>query len=447
LLARLTRALGSENVDFRLRQRDDAWDANRSGAPWLGMPIAELDNVDRVLVVGSFLRKDHPLLAQRLRQATKRGTQLNLIDAVADDPLMAVAGRLTVAPSQWANALAEVAVALAQAKGRAVPAEFASVTPGDTAVLIANSLAGGANVAILLGNLAVEANDAARLAVNAQCVAELSDGKFGVLTSGGNTVGGYLAQAVPGQGGKTARAQLAEPLKAYIVLHAEPLLDAADGARAVATLAAAQFSVALTSFRSAAADWAHVMLPIAPFTETSGTFVNAEGVAQSFKGTVAALGQSRPGWKVLRVLGNVLQLPQFDDETSEGVRDAVLNGAIDGRLSNAFKGAVSVSAAATGLERVAELPIFRTDAIVRRSGPLQAAPASKAPRAAMNAATLAQLGVQSGEQVRVRAGAAQIEVAAVQDDLVADGVVRLATGFAATAALDSGADQFVVERV
>ena len=228
LLARLTRALGSENVDFRLRQRDDAWDANRSGAPWLGMPIAELDNVDRVLVVGSFLRKDHPLLAQRLRQATKRGTQLNLIDAVADDPLMAVAGRLTVAPSQWANALAEVAVALAQAKGRAVPAEFASVTPGDTAVLIANSLAGGANVAILLGNLAVEANDAARLAVNAQCVAELSDGKFGVLTSGGNTVGGYLAQAVPGQGGKTARAQLAEPLKAYIVLHAEPLLDAAD---------------------------------------------------------------------------------------------------------------------------------------------------------------------------------------------------------------------------
>ena len=447
LLARLTRALGSENVDFRLRQRDDAWDANRSGAPWLGMPIAELDNVDRVLVVGSFLRKDHPLLAQRLRQATKRGTQLNLIDAVADDPLMAVAGRLTVAPSQWANALAEVAVALAQAKGLAVPAEFASVTPGDTAVLIANSLAGGANVAILLGNLAVEANDAARLAVNAQCVAELSDGKFGVLTSGGNTVGGYLAQAVPGQGGKTARAQLAEPLKAYIVLHAEPLLDAADGARAVATLAAAQFSVALTSFRSAAADWAHVMLPIAPFTETSGTFVNAEGVAQSFKGTVAALGQSRPGWKVLRVLGNVLQLPQFDDETSEGVRDAVLNGAIDGRLSNAFKGAVSVSAAATGLERVAELPIFRTDAIVRRSGPLQAAPASKAPRAAMNAATLAQLGVQSGEQVRVRAGAAQIEVAAVQDDLVADGVVRLATGFAATAALDSGADQFVVERV
>ena len=360
---------------------------------------------------------------------------------------MAITGRITIAPSQWANALAEVAVALAQAKGRATPIELASVTPGAGAISIASSLASGSNVAILLGNLAVEVADAARLAVNAQFVAELSDGKFGVLTAGGNTVGGYLAQAVPGQGGKTARAQLAEPLKAYIVLHAEPLLDAADGARAVASLQAAQFSVALTAFRSAAVDWADVMLPIAPFTETSGTFVNAAGVAQSFKGTVAARGQSRPGWKVLRVLGNLLQLPQFDDETSEGVRDAVLDGSFDGHLSNTFAGAVSLAAPAVGLERVAELPIFRTDAIVRRSAPLQATPASRAPRVAMSAATLEKLGLQSGAQVRVRAGDAQIEIAAVQDNLVADGVLRLAAGFAATAILGAGTDQFVVERI
>jgi len=447
LLGRLTRALGSENVDFRLRQTDAAWDASRAGTPWLGMPIAELDTLDRVLVIGSFLRKDHPLMAQRLRQATKSGTQLNLIDAVADDPLMNVANRVTVAPSQWANALAEVAVALAQAKGRDVPAAFASVKAGDQAVLVANSLAGGANVAVFLGNLAVNARDAALLAANAQAVAELSDGKFGVLTEGGNTVGGYLANAVPGEGGKTAQAMLSNPLKAYIVLHAEPLLDAANGAQAVAALESAQFSVALTSFHSAAASWADIMLPIAPFTETSGTFVNAEGTAQSFKGTVAAKGQSRPGWKVLRVLGNVLQLPQFDDETSEAVRDGVLNGGLDGRLSNRFSSAAGVNAASSGLERVLERPIYRTDAIVRRSEPLQATRASAKPKVRMNAATLEQLGVQTGAQVRVISGDARIELPAVLDTEVADGVVRLATGFAETAALGASLDQFVVERV
>lgn len=447
LLGRLTRALGSENIDFRLRQTDAAWDAAREGAPWLGMPVADLETLDRVLVVGSFLRKDHPLMAQRLRQATKGGTQLTLIDAVSDDPLMTIAGRITVAPSQWANALAEVAVALAQAKGRTVPDAFASITPSDRAILIANSLAGGANVAVFLGNMAVNAADASRLAANAQAVAELSDGKFGVLTAGGNTLGGYLAGAVPGEGGKTAQAMFENPLKAYIVLHAEPLLDAANGAQAVAALRDAQFSVALTSFHSAAADWADIMLPIAPFTETSGTFVNAEGTAQSFKGTVAARGQSRPGWKVLRVLGNVLQLPQFDDETSEAVRDGVLNGGLDARLSNRFSSGLGVSAAQAPLERVAELPIYRTDAVVRRSEPLQASPASKLPRVRMNAATLEKLGLETGIAVRVTAGGAQVELVTQRDDQAADGVVRLAAGFAETAMLGASLDQIVVERV
>ena len=447
LLGRLTRALGSENIDFRMRQTDAAWDAGRAGTPWLGMPIADLDSLDRVLVIGSFLRKDHPLMAQRLRQATKAGMQLNLIDAVADDPLMAVANRLTVAPSQWATMLAEVAVALAQAKGRDVPQAFASVKAGDTAVSIANSLADGANVAVFLGNLAVNAKDAAVLAANAQAVAELAEGRFGVLTAGGNTVGGYLANAVPGEGGKTAHAMLSNPLKAYIVLHTEPLLDAADGAQAVAALEGAQFSVALTAYHSAAAQWADIMLPIAPFTETSGTFVNAEGTAQSFKGTVAARGQSRPGWKVLRVLGNVLQLPQFDDETSEAVRDGVLNGGLDGRLSNRFSTAVGLACASAALERVLELPIYRTDPVVRRSEPLQASRSSAKPKVRMNAATLEKLGVQPGSQVRVSSGGAQIELPAMLDAEVADGVIRLATGFAETAALGASLDQFVVERV
>ena len=446
LLGRLVRSLGSENIDFRLRQTDPAFDAALTGAPWLGMPIAELDNLDRVLVVGSFLRKDHPLMAQRLRQAAKRGTQILMVDSAADDPLMPVTARITVAPSELARALAEVAVALAQAKEQAVPAEFASVTPGENAKLIAASLASGANTAVLMGNLAVASAQATTLAANGRAVADLSGGKFGFLTSGGNTVGGYLAGAIPGKGGKTAAAMLAEPLKAYIVLHAEPLLDADNGQQAIAALRGAQFAVALTPYRSAAAEWADVMLPVSPFTETSGTFVNAQGLAQSFKGTVTPFGQTRPGWKVLRVLGNVLHLAGFDDETSESVRDAVLASGVEGRLSNDVKAPLGLGQALTGLERVADVPIYRTDAMVRRSEPLQAAPASKKPAAAMNGRTLTSLGLTAGVKVRVSAGQGAVELETVQDDAVADRAVRISAAFETTAALGGAFGQISVER-
>ena len=446
LLGRLVRALGSENIDFRLRQTDPAFDAALTGAPWLGMPIAELDNLDRVLVVGSFLRKDHPLMAQRLRQAAKRGTQILMVDSAADDPLMPVAGRLTVAPSELPRALAEVAVALAQAKQAAVPAEFASVTPGENAKIIAASLASGANTAVLMGNLAVASAQASTLAANGRAVAELAGGKFGFLTSGGNTVGGYLAGAIPGKGGKNAAAMLAEPLKAYVVLHAEPLLDADNGQQAIAALRGAQFAVALTPYRSAAAEWADVMLPVAPFTETSGTFVNAQGLAQSFKGTVAPFGQTRPAWKVLRVLGNVLHLAGFDDETSESVRDAALAGGVEGRLSNDIKAPLGLGQPLTGLERVADVPIYRTDAMVRRSEPLQAAPASKLPAARMNGNTLTSLGLTAGVKVRVTGGQGAVELETVQDDAVADRAVRIAAAFENTAALGGAFGQLSVER-
>ena len=446
LLGRLVRALGSENIDFRLRQTDPAFDAALTGAPWLGMPIAELDNLDRVLVVGSFLRKDHPLMAQRLRQAAKRGTQILMVDSAADDPLMPVAGRLTVAPSELPRALAEVAVALAQAKQAAVPAEFASVTPGENAKIIAASLASGSNTAVLMGNLAVASAQASTLAANGRAVADLAGGKFGFLTSGGNTVGGYLAGAIPGKGGKNAAAMLAEPLKAYVVLHAEPLLDADNGQQAIAALRGAQFAVALTPYRSAAAEWADVMLPVAPFTETSGTFVNAQGLAQSFKGTVAPFGQTRPAWKVLRVLGNVLHLAGFDDETSESVRDAALAGGVEGRLSNDIKAPLGLGQALTGLERVADVPIYRSDAMVRRSEPLQAAPASKKPAARMNGNTLTSLGLTAGVKVRVTGGQGAVELETVQDDAVADRAVRIAAAFENTAALGGAFGQLSVER-
>ena len=254
-----------------------------------------------------------------------------------------------------------------------------------------------------------------------------------------------------------------------MVLHAEPLLDVDQGAQAIAALKSAQFAVALTPFATGARDWAHVMLPISPFTETSGTFVNAQGSAQSFKGTVTPRGQTRPGWKVLRVLGNVLHLAGFDDESSESVRDAVLSGGVTGRLSNQLQGEImtlasgnaagvgpssgqaATGAASTGsvgmaLERVTDVPIFRTDAMVRRAPALQESVSSRTPVARMHASTLSQLGVAQGTQVLVKAATGQVVLAAEQDNTLALGAVRIAAGFEQTAALGSAFGQLSVER-
>lgn len=448
LLARLTRALGSENVDFRLRQTDARFDQALAGIPWLGMPLTELNQLDRVVVIGSFLRKDHPLMAQRLRQAVKQGAQVSFIDSAADDPLFThVAGRMTVAPSQLANAVAEVSVALAQHNGQSVNEAYQGIEASAAAQTIAQSLASGERVAIFLGNMAVASDQASIVMANAAALAQAAGGKLGFLTAAGNTVGGYLAEATPKNGGLSAEQMLAQSLRAYFVLNVEPKLDSDLGERAVETLKGATLAVALTPYRSAAEDWADVMLPIAPFTETSGTFVNAEGRAQSFKGVAAPVADSRPAWKVLRVLGNLFELDGFDDETSESVRDTVLGSHIISRLNNEVIAAPATVPAAVGIERVADVPIYRTDSIVRRSEALQQTPASTLPTARMNAETLGQLQLVDGDKVRVRSAQGEVQLTAQLDPTVATGCARIAAAFAETAALGSAFGQLTVERV
>jgi len=446
LLSRVMHGLGSDNIDFRLRQTDAGFDAALAGAPWLGMPIAALGTHDRVLVVGSFLRKDHPLFAQRLRQAAKQGAQISTVDVAGDDALIKLTARAVVRPDEIVNTLAEVAVALAGIKSASLPDALSGVQASEHAKAIAQSLASGEKVSILLGSVAVNSPQASLIAANAQLIAQLAGGTLGFLTSGANTVGGYLAGATPKQGGKTAAAMLAEPLKAYVVLHAEPTLDADNGQQALVALQSAQFVVALTPFASAASEWAHVMLPIAPFTETSGTFVNAQGTAQSFKGTVVPQGQTRPGWKVLRVLGNVLQLSGFDDESSESVRDSVLAGGIESRLTNAIQAQVGLSASGTALQRVADTPIFRSDAMVRRAHALQLSAASKSPVARLHPDTLAGLSLDVSSMIRVKSAVGQIMIAAEADKTVAPGTVRVSAGFAETVALGGAFAELSVER-
>jgi NADH-quinone oxidoreductase subunit G len=449
LLQKVVRGLGSENIDFRLRQTDFRADASRSAAPWLGMPVAGVSDLNRLLVIGSFLRKDAPLLAQRVRQAAKRGLHLSAVGPNAEEWLIPVRHRALVAPAAMVSTLGEIVVALAAEKGVAVSEGLVAqlpVTASAAATGIAQSLASGRKVAVWLGNLAVQHPRAAELQVLAQEIARLSDGVFGFIGDAANSVGGYLAEAVPAGAGLNARAMLEDPRKAYIVMGAEPALDFADGALATSALMSAQLVVALSAFSSESLrECADVLLPIAPFTETSGTFVNCEGSAQSFNAVAKQLGDTRPGWKVLRVIGNLLQLDGFDQSDSEAVRAEVLGD--ETLLGNAIAGVgIGASAAATGLERVADVPIYFADPLVRRAPSLQKTKDAAAPVARMSSSTLADLKVSSGDRVRV-CGSGRVELTAVADDTVAEGCVRIAAAHVSTVALGPMCGELSVERV
>ncbi len=432
LLQKLMRGIGSDNIDFRLRQSDFSGDGKQQGAPWLGMSIADISKADRFLIVGSFLRKDHPLLAARIRQAVKKGAQANIIHSADDDLLMKVANKAIVAPDALVDALTQVSKALT-----------AKQTEG-----IAGSLSSGERVVVLLGNFAQQHPQAAQLQALAQQIAALSGGKFGFLGEAANSVGGYLAQATPGAKGLNAAAMLATPRKAYVLLNVEAELDCADPQQAVAAMQAADLVIAMSAYKHHATEYADVLLPIAPFTETSGTFVSTEGRVQSFKGAVKPLGEARPAWKVLRVLGNLMKVDGFDQDTSEAVRDEALKGVdVAARLNNAIGGVEAKSATPmSGLQRVSDVPIYATDAVVRRSAPLQATADAAMPQAWLHSDELKKLGVQAGATVKVSQGRGSVQLVAAADDKLPKGVVRVAAGHAATAALGAMFGTISVER-
>jgi len=476
LLQKLMRELGSGNVDFRLRQSDFSADGKMKRAPWLGMTIAEVGKLDRVLVVGSTLRKDHPLLAHRLRQGTKRGLQLSLINPFDDNLLMRVAHKAVVAPSAMPEMLAQVLKAVGEAKNATVPDDVRNAVVSDVARAIAGSLASGKSVGVFLGNLGHHHPAAARLHAFAQELAAVTGGRFGFLGEAANSVGGYLAGCVPfgSPSGLNAGEMLRQPLKAYLLLGVEPELDTHDPRQALAALKSAELVVAMSPYQHRAVDYAQVLLPIAPFTETAGTFVSTEGTVQSFNGVVRPLGETRPAWKVLRVLGNLLGLTGFDYNSAEEVRHEVLGAAgdVSARLDNRLLPAPAptqetlhelgrhrrsdyhpsgldalTATPAQDVERIAEVPIYAADAIVRRARSLQQTRDAAPPVAWMNRALFEKLGLREGDQVRVRQGGGEAVVAAAIDDKLAANCIRLATARPETSTLGPMFGELAVERV
>ena len=363
LAANLTRALGSQNIDSRLRAADFF---HEGGVRWLGTSIAALSDLQRTLVIGSNLRKDHPLLAQRIRQAARKGGQVNALNAVASDWAMPVAHSLLTDASNWVQALADIAAAISTHTGVLAPVAGNAEQP--QAQAIAKSLMGGERKAILLGNAAAHHARASSLLALANWIGTQTGATVGFLGEAANTVGAQLVGALPVANGLNAGQMLqAGALKAVLLLNNEPEFDTADGAAARAALSGADMVVTLSPFKTNL-DISDVLLPISPFTETAGTFVNTEGRAQSFHGVVRPLGETRPAWKVLRVLGSMLGLPGFDQETLEQVREQALPQDVAARLSNACSAWIDVNPVPG---QPASASIYQLDGLVRRAASLQ----------------------------------------------------------------------------
>ncbi len=363
----LMRGLGSPNIDYRLRNAEFS---PADGVRHLGTPIVSLSTLQSVLVVGSNLRKDHPLFAQRIRQAARAGCVVNAIRSDAQDWAMPIANSVLCASANWAQALADVAAAVAADKGVAAPASGVANAP---AKAIAKSLLSGERKAILLGNGAAHHAKASSLLALANWIGAQTGATVGYLTEAANTVGAQIAGVLPGANGLNAGQMLAGSLKALLLLNNEPEFDSAAGAAAVKGLAQAEMVVTLSPFKSNMA-FSDVLLPVAPFTETSGSFVNAEGRVQGFHAVVKPLGEARPAWKVLRVLANLLDLPGADFDSSQQVLAAMPGLAPDrlqlasGVLNNATSAAIDLTPA---MVAPVVAGIYALDGIVRRAASLQ----------------------------------------------------------------------------
>ena len=369
LATQLVRGLGSDSIDHRIRHAEFG---PSEGVRHLGMPIQALSHLNHVLVVGSRLRKDHPLFAARIRQTTRRGGQVDVIGSARefkgqDDWAMPVRHHLSGAPSRWVELLAQVASAVAQIKGVSAPV---AIDSNAAAQAIAQSLIDGERTAVLLGNAAAHHANASSLLALAQWLAMQTGATFGYLTEAANTVGAQVVGAQPRSQGLNAEQMLNGGAKALVLLNVELGHDAGDSAALADRLAGCEMVVSLSQFKDANMAHADVMLPIAPFTETSGTYINAEGLAQSFHAVVKPLGETRPAWKVLRVLGNLLGVQSMSYDSSQEVLAAanVTAGSVVPGLSNATQASIKMETV-EHTPRVAS--IYQLDAIVRRAPALQ----------------------------------------------------------------------------
>ena len=463
LANRLAEGLGIGNIDHRLRQCDFTGQAEQPVFPFLGQTIEDLEHVNAALIVGANPRKEQPIIGHRLRKAASAGASVMFINPVDYDYHFKVAHKAIVAPERMVQSLAGVAAALLQSRKARAPESLQSVIdqtlPDATEQAMAASLSEAGEATVLLGLGASMHPAFSTLRALAVLIAQLSGARIGFLSDGANAAGACLAGVLPHRttgGGSRAAAgmdaaqMIDQPRRNYVLVGVEPEFDCGNGAAALAAMQQAEFVVALTPFATERMrDYADVLLPINCFSETSGTFVNCEGRWQSFAAASRAPGGSRPGWKVLRVLGNLLELEGFDQNSSEQVRDALSRqlGEVSVDNSQCGDAAGVVTSARSGLQRIASLPLYAVDAVVRRAEALQKTPDGDVTALCLNSTDATALGLATGDKAVVTQGSASAKLKVIVSDAVAEGAALLSMAIEETLPLGAANGSLTVSKV
>ncbi len=447
LLQQLMRGLGCDNIEHRLRQQDFSRDTDSGGWPLLGLPVAGLAELDAALLIGSCLRKDQPIASHRLRSATLKGAKIMAINALDYDFSFPLAEVRVVSPAEITTSLAAVCKALLELSGATAPNGLVSllnsVEVHATERAMANNLQGAEKSAVLIGTQAISQPELSDIRALAAVIAEISGASLGVLSEGANALGGWLAGALPHQGPagtmiKNDRSPILEKnIMAAVLLNVEPELDCVNSSAGHDLLCHAEFVVSMTSYVSDDMKaYADVLLPVAAFAETSGTFVNGSGDWQSFNGASTAEGEARPAWKVLRVLGNLFELDGFEYLSSEQVRDELKSRCegIECSAANPWR-CPTLKKESANLQRIGHLPIYALDMVLRRAQPLQDTSDAIAAAIYLNAATLERAGMMDESMAKAVQGSCSVTLPLVIDEAIPDDCLMIPVALAETAAL------------
>lgn len=454
LLQKLMRQLRIPNIDHRIRQTDFTYSEEDPVYPWLGQTIQDLESNDAVLLVGSNIRKDQPIAAHRFRKACHNGLKVMHLNAVDYEFYMPVEEKIVVNPAAFTRELTGIAKALLKITGQATPAGFdklsADVKITSNQQQIADQLQNGSTASVLLGPQAINHPQAASIRMLANLIATLSQSHFGYLPEGGNSAGAWITGAVPHRdaggannelSGLNAKEMLEQGLNGYLLLNVEPDIESAAPAHAKQSLGNAEFVVSLSYFGSDnIKQYADVILPVAPFTETSGTFINAEGIWQNFSGVVASLGAARPAWKVFRVLGNLFDCDGFDylasDDVLKEVKDnagsVIANNNIEWRCPDQLS-----SVDSTDILRISELQVYAGDSLQRRAHALQSTFDADTAAIRINQKLADSIGVHDGANAVAAQNGTNVTLPVIIDNHVADNGVLIHTGLEASVGLDA----------
>lgn len=451
LLQKFMRGMGSDNIDHRIRQTDFSDQENFALSPSLGMSLTDVEQLDTILLIGSYTRQEQPLLNHRIRKAVLKGAKVFCINPIDYQFNFFVHEKIIAGTLQIPTVLAQILKAISEEK------IFPELENNKTAERIGSQLKHGKKIGIFLGPHAIHHPRTAAIRSLANGLAQNISATLGFITDGANTSGGWIAGAIPhrtaagekiSSPGLNAAAMFENNLKAYLLLNVEPELDCANPTVALNALKAAELVVAINTFTSQTMqEYAHFILPAAPFTETEGTYINAEGLWQHFEPTGPCFGEAKPAWKIFRVLGNLFELNGFDyhhaHEINKNLRAAV-NEFVAPKVSRKLPRTLNH---AEGLVRIMEWPMYCVDSLVRHSAPLQKTLHYNNPAVVKINSNLAkQLGLKNGEQVIAVQFNTEITLPLEIDDTIAENNVWIAGGISETAGFGKAFGEIVLKK-